>query len=95
MKKMEAIKTKSVKGRKPSGSKINFIVESNVKMFKDRLKPTSIYPYFKMNVGDSFEFPSSMYGRIHASSWYHSKKHGVKFVMMQQDNEKHRIWRTK
>ena len=91
---MEATKSKSVRGRKPSGSKINFIVESNIKMIKKR-KPESIYPFFNMKEGDSFEFPTSMKQRIYAASSYHSKKQGVKFVIIQQDSEKCRIWRTK
>jgi hypothetical protein len=92
---METIKT--VRGRKPKGSSINFVVEKNVKIFKSlrKSKPDSIYPYHKMNVGDSFEFPSSMNSRIVASSSYHSKKYGIKFFVAKQDNEKHRIWRVK
>jgi hypothetical protein len=92
---METIKT--VRGRKPKGSSINFIVEKNVKVFKSKRKskPESIYPYHKMSVGDSFEFPSSMLSRICASSNYHSKKYGIRFLVAKQDGEKHRIWRVK
>lgn len=95
---METTKERKATGRKPKGSLINFLVESNVKIFKSRKKKSSsssIYPFFKMNTGDSFEFPIGMYSRVYSSAMYHSKKTGIKFLFLKQDSEKYRVWRVK
>jgi hypothetical protein len=55
-----------------------------------------LYPWAKMEVGDSFAVPLSFGDRVKSAAWYYGKKHGVKFrtaQVIEGDSLVVRIWR--
>jgi hypothetical protein len=75
-----------------------FQVEKAVEIPRKKTGPQkgSIYPFEKMEVGDSFKFPKDKYVRITsaANQFSRSKKRKVRFTV-RANGKSARIWRIK
>ncbi|WP_094796978.1 hypothetical protein [Bordetella genomosp. 7] len=67
-----------------------FEIEKNVPMSHGN----AIYPFEKMDVGDSFVVPASFVAKVRAAASFHGKRHGRKFSVRHVGDDQCRCWRV-
>lgn len=52
------------------------------------------YPFHEMEVGDSFEVPSDLRGRVSSAAYNHSQRHDGRFSLRRCEDGTYRCWRV-
>ncbi len=71
---------------------MDFKVEAGVS-FPERKERTAKYPFWKMEVGDSFAFPSDLHRRVVSAASAYGSEHDRKYSVI-RTGDGYRCWRT-